>query len=110
MSDLQTSYADMRILNVPKNLLRQKISKPLIVWLDKRNFAKPHISVPFNLHVYINQLTNNTNSDSITEKDRPMTSNDADRLEFEDNIENTKKKKETIYFVPTKNGKSPQKN
>ena len=40
----------------------------------------------------MNQFTNNTCSDLKTERDRPMTSNDADRFEFEDNIKNAKKK------------------
>ena len=66
MCDVQTLYTELRILNAPTNLVRQKISKPLIA-LDKRNFEKPHTSVSFNLHVYMNQLTNNT-----TEKDRSM--------------------------------------
>ena len=65
----------------------QKISKSLIT-LDKRKFAKQHTPVPFNLHASMNQLTNNTNSDLITEKGRPMTSDDAKNSDFEDNIEN----------------------
>ena len=84
MCDVQTLYTELRILNAPTNLVRQKIFKPLIA-LDKRNFAKPHTSVSFNLHVYMNQLTNNTNSDLTTEKDRPMTLDDAKSFYFEDN-------------------------
>ena len=33
----------------------------------------------------MNQLTNNTNSDLTTEKDRPMTLDDAKSFYFEDN-------------------------
>ena len=84
MRIVQTLYAELRILNAPKNLVRQKISKHLIE-LDKRNFTKQHTSVSFNLHVYMNQLTNNTNSDLTTEKDRPMTLDDAKSFYFEDN-------------------------
>ena len=40
----------------------------------------------------MNQLTNNTNRDLITEKDRPMTSDDANRFHLEDKIKNSKKK------------------
>ena len=54
MSDVQTSYAELRILNAPKNLLIKKISKPLIA-SDKRNFAKPHTLESFDLYAYMNQ-------------------------------------------------------
>ena len=33
----------------------------------------------------MNKLTNNTNSDLTTEKDRPMTLDDAKSFDFEDN-------------------------
>ena len=44
----------------------------------------------------MNQLTTNsdntTNENLITERDRPMTSNNAKSFDFKENIENAKKK------------------
>ena len=77
------------------NLVRQKNIQPLKA-SDKRNEAKPHTPVPFDLHTYMNQLTTNsdntTNENLKTERDRPMTSNNAKSFEFKENIENAKKK------------------
>ena len=71
-------------MNAPKNLVRQK-NIQLLIASDKPNVERPHTPVPFDLHAYMNQLTNNTNSDLTTEKDRPMTLDDAKSFYFEDN-------------------------